>query len=244
MVGVRKLGLERHLGHQALSRRAQYIGDQGRDDGGVTILGGPSILGQPLYQFNHTWSHVVTRFNAQWQITPGSLFYFNRSEGFRSGGFSVRGTLSETVPTQSNYSPGSSLITFQPETNVTYEIGSKNRFFSNALVFNIDGFINDINNFQQTSVIETPGYGPGTNTYVVNLPKVEIKGIELDLAAKPGNWVPVFDGLTLSANAGFQKGRITNGGRQRQRVRPWGRRYGGRSWVDRGPDRYDAPAIA
>jgi iron complex outermembrane receptor protein len=176
--------------------------------GGVDVV---SVLGQPIYNFDHTWSHVVTRFNAQWQITPESLLYANRSEGFRSGGFSVRGTLSESVPGQANYAPGSNLIGFLPETNVTYEIGAKNHWLGNSLIFNIDGFINDISDFQQTSVIETTGYGPGTNTYVINIPKVEIKGIELELVAKVGRWIPVLEGLTLSGNAGFQSGRITDG---------------------------------
>ena len=176
--------------------------------GGVDVI---SVLGQPIYEFNHTWNHIVTRFNAQWQITPESLLYANRSEGFRSGGFSVRGTLSESVPGQSNYAPGSNLIGFLPETNVTYEIGAKNHWFGNSLIFNIDGFINDIDNFQQTSVIETTGYGPGTNTYVINVPKVEIKGVEIEAVAKIGRWVPELEGLTLSANAGFQSGRIKNG---------------------------------
>jgi iron complex outermembrane receptor protein len=175
--------------------------------GGMDIA---SILGQPQYNFEHTWSHVITRFNAQWQVIPSSLLYANRSEGFRSGGFSVRETLSETIPGQSNYGPGN-LVAFQPETDVTYEIGAKNRFFDNALTFNIDGFINDIKNYQETSVIETPGYGTATNTYVINLPKVEIKGIELDANAAIGHWISALDGLTLSGNAGFQHGDISNG---------------------------------
>jgi iron complex outermembrane receptor protein len=119
--------------------------------------------------------------------------------------------LSESVPGQANYAPGSNLIGFLPETNVTYEIGAKNHWLGNSLIFNIDGFINDISDFQQTSVIETTGYGPGTNTYVINIPKVEIKGIELELVAKVGRWIPVLEGLTLSGNAGFQSGRITDG---------------------------------
>ncbi len=169
-----------------------------------------SILGQPNYQFSHTWSHVVTRFNAQWQFLPSSLLYLNRSEGFRSGGFSVRETLSETVPTQNNYGPGN-LIAFQPETNVTYEAGLKNRFFDNALTFNIDGFLNYIKDYQESAVIETPGYGPGTNTYVINLPKVEIKGIEMDANAAIGHWISALEGFTLSGNVGIQTGRITDG---------------------------------
>jgi iron complex outermembrane receptor protein len=163
------------------------------------------------YEFNKTWSHIITRFNAQWQVLPESLIYANRSEGFRSGGFSVRGTLSESVPGQSNYAPGNNFLAFQPETNTTYEVGLKNRLLGGAVVFNIDAFHNAISDFQQTSVIETPGYGPGTNTYVINIPKVIIKGIEMDAQADIGHFIPALDGLRVSGNIGIQTGSITNG---------------------------------
>ena len=174
-------------------------------------IGGVPILAQPSFTFDHTWSRVVTRFNAQWQVIPQTLLYANRSEGFRSGGFSVRGTLSESVPGQTNYSPGANLLEFAPETNVTYEVGIKNRLFGNALILNVDGFYNTVKNFQQTSVIETTGFGPGTNTYVINIPEVVIKGVEMDAALRPAKWIPALQGFTLQGNLGIQSGRITNG---------------------------------
>lgn len=163
-----------------------------------------------------TWNDTITRFNAQWQYLPDNLVYVNRSEGFRSGGFSIRGTLSEQSGTQSNCGvpagcPGNNFLAYNPETNVTYEIGSKNQFFNHTLTFNVDGFINEISNFQQSEVIVTPGYGPGTNTYIVNYPKVDIKGIELQLDAAVGQWLPVLDGLTLTSNVGIQGARVKNG---------------------------------
>jgi iron complex outermembrane receptor protein len=163
------------------------------------------------YDFDRSWSHVITRFNAQWQALPETLIYANRSEGFRSGGFSVRGTLSESVPGQPNYAPGNNFLAFQPETNTTYEVGLKNRLLDGSVVFNIDAFHNAISDFQQTSVIETPGYGPGTNTYVINIPKVIIKGIEMDVLADIGHFVPALQGFRLSGNVGIQSGQITNG---------------------------------
>lgn len=163
-----------------------------------------------------SWSKVVSRLNAQWQVTPGTLLYANRSEGFRSGGFSMRGTLSEQSGTQSNCGvpagcPANNFLSFDPETNVTYEVGVKNQFFNNGLIFNADGFINDIKGFQQTEVVETPGYGPGTNTYIVNYPKVRIKGLEFEMDAVLGTWVPALDGFVLTANLGIQSGKVQDG---------------------------------
>jgi len=160
-----------------------------------------------------SWSKFVTRLNAQWQATPDTLLYANRSEGFRSGGFSMRGTLSEQSGTQSNCGvpagcPANNFLAFAPETNVTYEAGVKNQFFDHSLTLNLDGFINDIKDFQQTEVVETPGYGPGTNTYIVNYPKVRIEGIEFEVDAALGAWVSALDGLTLTGNVGIQHAKV------------------------------------
>ena len=190
-----------------LSGGLRYI-DESKHFATEYLIGAP-IVG-PIAQ-SKSWNKLVTRFNAQWQVTDDSLVYASRSEGFRSGGFSMRGTLSEQIPGQSNYSPGSNYLSYNPETNVSYEVGIKNNFFDHGLTLNIDGFINDIDGFQQTSVVTTPGYGPGTNTYIFNLPKVEIKGLEFQLDTSVGKWIPTFDGLTLSGVLGIQGARITNG---------------------------------
>lgn len=170
----------------------------------------------PQITDSKTWNKVITRFNAQWQVTPNTLLYANRSEGFRSGGFSMRGTLSEQSGTQNNCGvpagcPGNNFLAFQPETNVTWEVGVKNRLFDDSLTFNADGFINEISGFQQSEVIVTPGYGPGTNTYIVNYPKVEIKGLEFSLTASVGRWIDGLQGLTLSGSLGIQSAKVKNG---------------------------------
>ena len=52
----------------------------------------------PHIKDKKSWSKLITRFNAQWQVTPTTLLYANRAEGFRSGGFSMRGTLVRAEP--------------------------------------------------------------------------------------------------------------------------------------------------
>ncbi len=182
----------------------------------VTLPGPIVIPITPTIAASKSWNKVITRFNAQWQVTPDNLVYVNRSEGFRSGGFSMRGTLSEQVGTQNNCQvpagcPANNFLSFEPETNVTYELGAKNQFLDGTLRFNIDGFINDIKGFQQSEVVVTPGYGPGTNTYIVNLPKVEIKGVEFEVDAAVGEWIDELQGLTLTGNVGIQGAKVTTG---------------------------------
>lgn len=181
---------------------------------GYILLG--TIPLTPQITDRQSWRNLITRFNIQWQATPDVLLYANRSEGFRSGGFSIRGTLSEQAANQNNCGvvggcPDNNFLTFQPETNTTYEAGFKTRFLDRAVTFNAAAFINDINNFQQGQVVVTPGYGPGTNTYVTSFPKVQIKGLEFDLNLDIGKMAPALTGLSLSGTLGIQDADVKNG---------------------------------
>ena len=170
----------------------------------------------PKITDRRSWQKLITRFNIQWQAMPDLLLYVNRSEGFRSGGFSIRGTLSEQQAGQTNCGvaggcPGNNFLSFLPETNTTYEAGLKSRFLNRAITFNVAGFINDIKDFQQSQVVVTPGYGPGTNTYVVSFPKVQIKGLEFELGFDFGKMTETMKGLSLSGTLGIQDANVKNG---------------------------------
>jgi iron complex outermembrane receptor protein len=109
-----------------------------------------------------------------------------------------------------NYDPAhptANYSTFDPETDTSYEIGSKNTFFNNQLTLNLSAFITEDSNHQAGQVVITPGYGPGTNTYVVNIPKVEIKGVEAEVSYRPEQ----IRGFTLSGVAGYETARVTDG---------------------------------
>ncbi len=152
-------------------------------------------------------SKLVDKETIDYQLTSQNLIYADRSVGFRSGGLSPRATLSESIPGQTNYSPGANYSTFNPETDTSYEIGSKNTFFDNQLTLNLSAFITEDRDHQSTQVVVTPGYGPGTNTYIVSLPKVEIKGAEIEVVFRPLR-VP---GLTLSGVGGYQNAKVKDG---------------------------------
>jgi len=163
----------------------------------------------PLIEFKGSKKadKIISKFTVDYKLTDNNLLYADRSQGFRSGGLSPRSTLSEQIAGQSNYSPGANYSTFNPETDTSYEIGSKNTFFDSQITLNLAGFITEDYDHQQTEVVVTPGYGPGTNTYIVNLPKVEIKGVEIEAIYRPRE-VP---GLTLSGVGGYEKATITAG---------------------------------
>ncbi len=177
---------------------------------GVGPAPGPGIPTLAPFTGEKKASKVVSKFTVDYKLTDNNLIYFDRSIGFRSGGLSPRSTLSEQVPTSHNYDPANpkaNYSTFDPETDTSYEIGSKNTFFHNQLTVNLSGFINEDHNHQAGQVVITPGYGPGTNTYVVNIPNVEIKGVEGEFSYRPEQ----VRGLTLSSVVGWETAKITNG---------------------------------
>jgi outer membrane receptor protein involved in Fe transport len=57
----------------------------------------------------------------------------------------------------------------------------------------------------------TPNYGPGTNTYVVSFPKVQIKGLEFELDFDFGKMTESMKGLSLSGTLGIQDANVKNG---------------------------------
>jgi iron complex outermembrane receptor protein len=169
----------------------------------------PGVLNIPLIDVHSSasWKKPITRFSVDYRITDQNLVYATVSQGFRSGGFSPRGTLSEGQPGQTNYSPGADYLSFNPETDRSFEIGSKNRFLDNQLTLNLAAFYTLDDGSQAGSVVETPGYGPGTNTYIVNLPRIKIDGIELESVLRP----KAAPGLTLAFSGGYQHGTPPSG---------------------------------
>ncbi|MDX2237210.1 MAG: TonB-dependent receptor [Hyphomonadaceae bacterium] len=179
----------------------------------ILVGGVPTIpLIAPITD-SESWDDTITRFAANWEATESTMLYVSRSEGFRSGGFSIRGTLSERQATASNCAttggcPGNNFLSYDPENVTAWELGAKNQFMDGRVVFNVAYFKTEIEGLQANSVVVTPGYGPGTNTYVNNLPEAEVEGYEFEITLRPGG---AFEGLTLSGNVGLQDAIITDG---------------------------------
>jgi iron complex outermembrane receptor protein len=149
-----------------------------------------------------SFNEIITRLGIDWHVTDDNLVYLTRSEGFRSGGFSIRATLSELVAGQNNFTPGSTetFNTFLPEDVTTYELGSKNVFLDGDLVVNGNVFYQEVDNYQANFVVNTPGGPRGTNTYNNNFEEVSGWGVELEASLQ----VPGVEGLSINANFGYQ----------------------------------------
>jgi iron complex outermembrane receptor protein len=143
-----------------------------------------------------TWSKFTPKVTLDYRPTDDLMMYGTWSRGYRAGGFNGRGLTVFSARTP-----------YDPETVDSYELGVKSQFFDRDLSVNLAGFYTDYKNIQQSSTITLAG-GQGNETIVTNAAGAKIKGIELDVTARPVR------ALTLRGAVGYTdakfKGFIVN----------------------------------
>lgn len=139
------------------------------------------------YDISDSWDDIIMTATASYAFNDNHRAYINFSEGFRSGGMSIR---SARDPAEALY---------QPEDGYQIEIGLKNDFLDGRLRANLAAFFIERNNSQFSNVISLPpGSIPGTTTIVNNSgAPTEILGLEVE-----AQWL-ITEELTLIANGGF-----------------------------------------
>ncbi len=162
---------------------------------GTFDTGGPSqefdFTGRPetagvAYEVSDSWDDTIFTASARWDLTETSMAYFSYSEGFRSGGFSIR---SARDPSEA---------AFEPEDAFQYEVGIKNEFFDRTVQLNFSYFYLERDGSQFSSIITLPpGSIPGTTTIINNGGVSELQGFEMESA-----WV-INENWTLAFNGGI-----------------------------------------
>lgn len=127
----------------------------------------------------------------KYQVSPGSNLYASIANGTKAGGFNQR-----AVALPDGSQPD---LTFNPEKNTTYEIGSKNSFFNNTLQLNLALYHIDTKGIQISGPSSVP-----TNAGLVtkNFGSVHTDGFEVEFAAK------VSPGVKLNAGVGYANPRF------------------------------------
>lgn len=137
------------------------------------------------YSADDDWDDTIWTGSAKWDYTQNNRVYVSYSEGFRSGGFSIR---SARDPSEA---------AFDPETAEQWEIGFKNEFLDGALTLNVAWYEIERDGGQFSSIISLPpGSIPGTTTIINNGGGSTTDGWELE-----GRWL-INDNWTLSFNYG------------------------------------------
>lgn len=136
-----------------------------------------NLATRPAYKANN----FAPKVGVSVQATQTIMLFGSYTEGFRSGGFSLRGT-----PLGAPY---------EAETVKAYEAGIKADLLDRHLRVNLTGFTNKYDNLQRTVLGVDPVLGVVQSVF--NAADAKIKGLEAEVTA-----IPV-DGLTLSGTYGY-----------------------------------------
>jgi iron complex outermembrane recepter protein len=120
------------------------------------------------YSNERTFDKFTPRASLSFEFTPDLTTYVSYSEGFKSGGFDMRGDAVLTPTTVNGY---------DPETVKSYELGLKGNAFDGRMTYNVAAFWADYEDQQITRQEPAPG---GVASFVDNAGSSTIKGIELE----------------------------------------------------------------
>jgi len=117
------------------------------------------------------FSYGTYRATANYTWTDGKLIYGVVAKGTKSGGFNNTAVASEQ--------------SYNPETNTTFEIGSKNRFANGLVTINVAAFYVDWSQLQ----LSVPSAVYGQINPVTNIGGAKVKGAEIEFGLRPtSNW--------------------------------------------------------
>ena len=157
-------------------------------------------LVQPLIspRLSQTFSFFTPRASITYRVTSDSLVYASAARGVKSGGFNG----ATSIPLESQR-------TYLPETNWTYEIGSKNQFFNRALTLNVAAYHTQWRNLQTNDVRLRANGTPDTAfivpTIIGNIGGVNIWGGEAELIWRASGLI------TFDAGMAYTRSRYAGG---------------------------------
>ncbi|TAM20338.1 MAG: TonB-dependent receptor [Rhodanobacter sp.] len=128
------------------------------------------------------FSATTPALNLAYQLSPNHMVYARYAEGYLAGGFNGEAQTVATATTP-----------FKPETQKTYELGTKNTLLDGKLSLDADVFHNRVSNLQQ-SVFTAQGSASST---VLNVGTSHQQGFELEAHLRPT------EDLTLGLNYGY-----------------------------------------
>ena len=132
-----------------------------------------------------SWRNTSYEAGIQYQVTDDKMVYFRFAQGYRGGGYvGVPGITGQ--PDQ-----------FNPETNNTYEVGTKTQWLDNRLRVDLDIFRGDYANLQENVWLQDPAVATNLISLTKNVASATVQGVEVEAEA-----VPV-DGLTVGVDLGW-----------------------------------------
>ncbi|QGP78040.1 TonB-dependent receptor [Sphingobium sp. CAP-1] len=138
-----------------------------------------SILRAQSYSVHAGDGSASGRANIAYDLADGVMAYMSFAKGQKSGGINMSG-----LPTNSSGQAVLATAVVKPEKNTTWEGGFKTRFLGDALTVNIDAYRTEVTDFQANVVDNSATVA--LRSYLANIPKVRVQGIEFDASARVG----------------------------------------------------------
>ena len=151
------------------------------------------------------WREVTGRFNVSWtphlDFTDQTLLYASYAHGYKGGGANPPGV----IPTPGFFfdAPGTSPsnqthpLTFKPEFNDAFELGTKNSLLDGTLTVNGDVFLYKYQNYQISQIVDRTSINLNFNATV--------KGAEIE-----STWEPI-PGLRFNLSGGYEDATLDKG---------------------------------
>jgi iron complex outermembrane recepter protein len=159
---------------------------------------------------NKTEGGFRSRGNLTWHITPDIMAYYTFSQGFRPGGFN-RTSSADGIPTLAGVAPftagnkGTEQYNkpsgYDSDDLTNNEIGIKSEFLDHRLQVNVSAYRMKWSNVQ-LNLFDPVNLG--NTSFTVNGPTYVVKGIELQLVARP------VEGLTVQGSSSWNSTNQTN----------------------------------
>jgi outer membrane receptor protein involved in Fe transport len=157
-----------------------------------------------LGTIDQEWKEVTGRFNVNWtpklDFTDQTMVYASYAHGYKGGGANPPGVIPVASFTgQLIGSPSNTThpLTFKPEFNDAFEIGTKNSLLDGELTLNGDIFLYKYQNYQISQIVDRTS---------VNLNfDATVKGAELE-----ATWEPI-PGLRFNLSTGLENATLNSG---------------------------------
>jgi iron complex outermembrane receptor protein len=151
---------------------------------------GSNTISVPPMTVSRSWNAFTPKGSIEYQWTDAVMTYASVSKGFKSGGFNGRAL-----------SPGEVESSFDPEKTLAWEVGYKGLLFDRRLRLNVALFLTEYTDIQLTTVGAS---AEGAVLAIVdNAGKARIKGVEVEMLAKPAR------GYELNLGVGYTDAKYT-----------------------------------
>lgn len=147
----------------------------------TSTLTNPDCMGLVTNKQHDVWEAFTGKASLEYTPTDDVLMYASYTRGFKGGGY--QGTVSNAR----------SIGDVRPEFVNAYELGAKTTWMENRVVLNASTFFYDYRDFQATVAVAVEGTNPPlTDLLLRNMPRAEVKGLELELQSE------LIDNLTIN----------------------------------------------